>query len=146
MENKENLSQWKSCGALRAKGLVVRYPEYVPLPRACLPSELQRLSQHEKPETLGLLQVRAALCTSHLGHNLVKKWLRRERCTIPVLWRLNTSTSVKLSYAGRALCCLSGEEGFRKAKIMFKTEDWQWKDNIQYSFMSADYCSFASSF
>lgn len=58
----------ESCGTLRPKGLaLVKEPEYVPLPHACL------LSEHEKPETLELLQVRAAPCAPHLVGNLVKK-------------------------------------------------------------------------
>lgn len=56
---------------LRPKVLVVKYAEYVPLPSAYLLQ--RRFSQHEKPETLGLFQVRAALCTSCLVGDLVKK-------------------------------------------------------------------------
>lgn len=135
--------QMESCSTLRPKVFVVKSAEYVLLPCACLLEG--RFSQHEKPETLGLFQVRAALCASCLVGNLVKKWLRRERCTIPILWGLNTSISVKLSYAGHAL--LSVRRG-RIQKSKTNVQNWGLlkEDNIQYSFMSADDYPPASSF
>lgn len=56
---------------VEAKGFGCQVARISPSSR-CLLSEQERFGQRGKPETPGLLQVRAALCTSHLVGNLVK--------------------------------------------------------------------------